>query len=598
MKNRILKYSFILVALLISGSCNDDFLEKYPLDQLSSETYWNTEAELRNYNNSLYELIRNDRNYPIMIGMGKGGGLNFDEGLWYMDQMSDNLGATHNRAQLWYEVSTGNHFVQNNPRAGGWLGWDLIRRINFGLENYDRADISQAIINRYKGEARLFRGWFYAEKISKFGDVQWIDEVLNIDSEELLGTRDDREFVMEKVLEDLDYAIEHLPADWGDGANPGRIHKWAALTVKSRICLFEGTWRKYHGGSDPEFWLEQSADAARQVMDEGGFSLWNTGNPHLDYRHAHWQTYTGHENNPEVIYWRKHEPEVNTGFWSRLFWNYNGGATRSFVEDFLCEDGLPITLSPLYQGDDEIEDVFVNRDPRLRQCVFSMEDKELLNYANDPDAIYPKLQGQSIPGRNSSNTGYHVVKHWNAVDELTARHYHGASSPTLRLGEVLLTYAEAKAELGTITQGDLDVSINLLRDRAAMPHLDLNPPMDPRYANDGVSALIIEIRRERRLELFLEGHRYNDIRRWAQGKYLGMPLMGIRWDENAQNRFPGATVRATEVPHTVTGEMVPYIDVHKNTSFEPKFDLGKHYLWPLPLNVLSENPNLGQNPGW
>ncbi len=597
MRKRILKYSSILFTLLLVGSCNDDFLERYPLDELSSETYWNTEADLRNYNNSLYELIRMDRNYPILIGMGRGKGLNFEEGLWYMDQMSDNLGATHNRASAFYEVSTGNHIVQNNPRAGGWLGWNLIRRINFGLQNYDRADIPPAIINRYKAEARLFRGWFYAEKVSKFGDVQWVEKVLNIDDDDVLfGSRDDREFVMDRVLEDLDYAVEHLPANWGDGQWPGRVHKWLALSVKARLCLFEGTWRKYHGGSDPDFWLQQSANAARQVMDEGGFSLWNTGNPHLDYRHAHWQT--DHSGNPEVIYARHYDGETNGGFWSRLFWNYNGGATRSFVEDFLADDGLPISLSPRYAGDDSFELVFVNRDPRLRQCVFNMEDKELLNYANDPDAIYPKLRGQSIPGRNSSNTGYHVVKHWNAEDEQTARHYHTASSPTMRLGEVLLTYAEAKAELGTITQEDLDISINLLRDRAAMPHLDLNPPMDPTKANDGVSALIIEIRRERRIELFLEGHRYNDVRRWGQGKYLGEPILGMRFDEAAVERFPGANVRVTEVPHTVTGEMVPYIDVHKGTVYEPKFDPGKHYLWPLPLNILSENPNLGQNPGW
>jgi hypothetical protein len=587
MIKRILKYNFAIIALLLLGSCNDDFLERYPLDQLSSETYWKTENDLINYNNGIYRLIRDDDVYPILMGMGKGKGLNYYEGIWWQDEMSDNLAPTTGRAKEFFQIRTGNFVVETKPRPTGWKGWELIRTINFGLENYDRGGIAPEISKKYKGEARLFRAWFYAEKVSKFGDLQWIDKVLNIDSEELYGSRDDREFVMDKVLEDLDYAIANLPADWEDGQYPGRVNKWVALAVKSRICLFEGTWRKYHGGTDPNKWLTECVNASKELMDNGGFEIYSTGNPNLDYRYMHW--IENKQGISEVIYTRVHEGETNGSFQSRLFWNYNGGATKSFVEDFLCTDGKPISISDLYAGDDSIESVFENRDPRLRQCVLNPADKELLNYANDADS-YPRITGQS-GGRNKSNTGYHVVKHWNAVDELRPRHYHECTSPTLRLGEVLLNYAEAKAELGTITQADLDISINKLRDRVAMPHLGLNPPMDPRYANDGVSSLIIEIRRERRVELFLEGHRYNDIRRWKQGQKFADSDYGILWDEEAIARYPKANVQVSMV------DGKPYIDVRKGTPFVPKWE-DKFYLWPLPLSAIAQNPNLGQNPGW
>src|SRR5690606_28146564 len=159
----------------------------------------------------------------------------------------------------------------------------------------------------------------------------------------------------------------------------------------------------------------------------------------------------------------------------------------------------------------------------------------------------------------------------------------------------LLNYAEAMAELGEITQADLDQSINLLRARLDMPPLGMNPPMDRKYANDGISALLIEIRGGRRVELFLEVCRYNDIRRCKQGKKLEIPTRGIQWNAAAQARFPGANVQASVYP--TNGKT--YIDVYKGTDWAvPVFDESKHYLWPIPLNDLAQNPNIKQNPGY
>ena len=328
---KIFKYTILVTALFLL-SCNDDFLERFPLDEVSNETFWNSENDIINYNNNLYEIVKDDRTVPILMGLGEGPGVNFYDGLWWIDEMSDNLGATTGRAREMYKVSTGNFNVENNPRPFGYHpdGWEFVRAINFGLENYDRVPVAENIVNQYKGEARLFRGWFYAEKVTKFGDMQWIDKVLRTDSPELFGERDSRDFVMQKVLEDLNFAIANLPAEWGppnDGQEPGRVDKWVALAVKSRVCLFEGTWRKYHGLSGANTWLQESVAASTELINTGGFSLYNTGNPMADYRYA--SSSTTQAGNPEVIYWRKYEPLINGHFASRLF--YKEFCRRFFV---------------------------------------------------------------------------------------------------------------------------------------------------------------------------------------------------------------------------------------------------------------------------
>lgn len=590
MKNYKYKFSFFLTTILLLGACNDDFLERMPLDQISNETFWNTENDLRVYNNTLYDIARNDNTVPILMGHYQGFESHWGS-FWFQDGFSDNTAPRHDRHLFFQQVRAGRQIVPTNPQWFGYHGWNFVRAINIGLENYDRASIPQETINKYAGEARLFRGWFYADKVQKFGDVPWVDRELNVDSEELYAARTPREEAMANVLEDLTFAAEHLPNDWEDGNAPGRLNRWCALLVKSRVCLFEGTWRKYHGGSNPEMWLREAADAAKELIDNGPYSLYTTGNPENDFNAYH--RVLDLSGNPEVMYWRRYQLGIHTNHVQSYF-EYVGGGTKSFVEDFLTTDGLPITLSPLYQGDDQIEDVFVNRDPRLRQTILHPDDTEKYNYHLGDDRDYPRIQG--MPGGFTTTTGYHIIKHYNA-DDMIGKAYDTGESPAiiLRFGEALLNYAEAMAELGEITQADLDISINLLRDRVGMPHLDLNPPMDPRYANDGISPLLVEIRRERRVELFLEGFRYNDLKRWKQGKKLEKPDLGIQWNAEAEARYEGAIVRTTVDPES--GKT--YIDVYQGSDWaNPVFDEGTHYLWPIPLSVIAQNPNVGQNPGY
>jgi hypothetical protein len=590
MKNYKLIAGSLLLATVLLGACNDEFLERFPLDEVSNETYWNTENDLATYNNTFYHMALNDENIPIMHGHNNGFA-SHRHSYWFLDGLADNLAPNHPRHTFYQRIRSGREITPTGPQWFGWRGWDFVRAINIGLENYPNADISEAARNKYVGEARLMRGWFYAQKVMMFGDVPWVDKELNIDSEELFAARTPREEVMANVLEDLTFAAEHIPNDWGDGNAPGRVNRWAALAIKARVCLNEGTWRKYHGGSNAEMWLREAAEAAQEVMENGPYSLYSTGDPENDFNA--YQRILDLSGNPEVMIWRRYQLGIYTNH-VQSYYSYTGGATRSFVEDILCEDGLPITLSPLYQGDETIEDVFVNRDPRLRQTVLHPDDTEKYKYHNADGRDYPRIQGQ--PGGRTSSTGYHVIKHYNA-DDMIGKAFNTAEFPAiiLRFGEVLLIYAEAKAELGEATQADLDRSINLLRDRVGMPHLDVNPPMDPRYANDGISPLLVEIRRERRVELFQEGFRYDDIRRWKQGKKLEKPDMGIRWTPEAQARYAGAIIQTSVDPdngHT-------YIDVYKNTDWaDPVFDESKNYFWPIPLSIISQNPNITQNPGY
>lgn len=598
MKKQIIKLSLVVFATLLVYSCNDEFLERYPLDQISNETFWNTENDLLVYNNSIYDRAKNDNDVPILMAFDDG----FDShryGIWLLDEFSDNIAPRHSRHTRYQEVRAGKHNITTGAQWYGWIdgGWAFVRAINVGMDNYDKAlekGVSAATVNKYKAEARLFRGWFYADKISKFGRAPWVDTELNIDSEELYAPLDDRETVMGHVLEDLNFACQWLPDDWGDGSSPGRINRWVALAVKSRLCLFEGTWRKYHGvGSDANMWLQEAASAAKEVMDNGPYTLYNTGDPENDYQAIH-KIRSDLTGVPEVMYWRRYQLGIFTNHTQSYHRSYNGGATKSFVEDYLCKDGLPITLSDQYQGDATYQDIFANRDPRLRQTILHPDDVARWQWnKNDQTRTYPRVTNT---GGLTSETGYSICK----VYEVIAAHasYNVSDTPAIivRFGEVLLNYAEAMAELGTLDQAGLDASINLLRDRAGMPHMDLNPPMDPRYANDGVSSLIVEIRRERRIELFMEGFRYDDIRRWKQGKKMLIPDMGVRW-EGEMKAYLDPDGKATVKSSAVDG--VQYIDVYKGTDFAvPEFDENKHYLWPIPLSAISQNENITQTPGW
>ena len=402
----------------------------------------------------------------------------------------------------------------------GW-SWSKLRHINYFLQHSSNCD-DETARSQYNGVAQFFRAYFYFVKVRRYGDVPWYDQVLGSEDQELLAkARDSREFVMDRVLKDFEDAATSLPTKSTDTRNT-RVTKWAALAFASQAALYEGTYRKYHGLDNYEKYLEIAASTARQFIDESGFSLYKEGTePYRDMFCA------DNAKTTEVVLARAYNFEGLQLSHSAQFSiaNLQMGFTRRFMNHYLMADGTRFTDKQGYETmfyTDEVK----NRDPRLQQTVLCpnyIQKGETTVTANDLTAY----------------CGYRPIKFVGTKD-----HDGAAKStsdwPLMRAAEVYLNYAEAKAELGTLKQEDLDISINKIRERAKMPDLNLtdaNSNPDPYLAacypnveqgtNKGV---ILEIRRERTIELVMEGLRQWDLFRWKEGKQMFnhyVPYYGI-----------------------------------------------------------------------
>jgi hypothetical protein len=600
MKNIILKIKkfvgIITTGIILLGfyACNDDFMERYPVTDLSNETFWTSESDLKIYNNGIYNAVVGQRFFSGNENSASG---SKENSFMAVEAVSDNFASTDVNLQKWANIAAGLHTVDVGTTPYSRWTWEILYRINFFLDNYNKAvNVPENTRNKYAGEALFWRAWFYYDKMQEFGNVPLIQHVLNDKSPELYASQNPREEIANAILADINKAIEYLPESW-PSSSPDRVNKYTALTLKTRICLFEGTWRKYRNIDGWQTFLSNAVSAAEEVINSGKYEIYNTGNPQKDYRTL-FTTLDLHGNKEVIIakYYdvSKYTHSINGNLITQGFMI---GVTKDLVDDYLCleADGSakPVALSAIY-NEDEIENVFDNRDPRLAQTVLDPRREEEIIGTNTNQ--YPRLNGMS-GGSWVSLTGYNYIKNYNKNDAIGGN-AEVTDFPILRYAEVLLSFAEAKAELGTITQEDLDRSIKPLRDRAGMPKLDINPPMDPKYSGEGLSSLLVEIRRERRVELSFENCRYQDLMRWKKGAYLAKPVLGIRisdTDISSDGRYKGANVSLFE-----TGGK-KYIDAYAGTQFAREkrvFDENKHYLYPVSTNVRAKNPNLEQTPGW
>ena len=495
MKKNIILYSFIA---LLSGTAGcSDMLDEYPLDAISPETYYNNADELRSATNQFY-------------GMFPGAASGYTE--------SADVVCTFN---LPAEVQG----IRTVPTSGGGWNWEYLRAVNFYLSHSVRCDDVDAR-EHFDGIARFFRAYFYFEKVKRFGEVPWFDRELSSTDPELFRPRDSRDFIMDKILDDLTYAINNI----SDKKDLYNVTHWTALALKSRICLFEGTYRKYHGIPGYEKFLDECATASKLFIDNAPYAIYKTGaQPYRDL----FSSMNAIEE--EVILARDydraqnvmHEANANT-----LSPTYGRpGMNKKIVNSYLMTNGDRFTDQPGYETM-QYYDEMQNRDPRLTQTVVG------------PGYMRINSDAVSSPNFGASTTGYQITK-W--VTDASGDGYLGSSNDYIlfRAAEVYLNYAEAKAELGTLTQEDLKISIKKIRDRVGMPNIDMdaaNANPDPYLCalesgyqnvtgpNKGV---ILEIRRERTIELCLEGHRYYDIIRWKEGKMFEQPFLGMY--------FPGLT---------------------------------------------------------
>jgi hypothetical protein len=588
MKNIIFTTAVILTAI----SCNDGFLDREPTGNLIDKRFWQTANDLKVYSNGIYNAAGNNDTLLFMTGHANSAWNSSYLSTMALENQSDNGASFVSNHAGYVKVAAGLENIPSNPTVGGWQ-WAFLRRCNVFLENCGRANVSETVRNNYAGEVYFFRAWFYLDKVQNYGDVPLVTTALTDASPELFEKQTPRKDVMAQVLSDINRAIEYLPESWGAN-HPDRINKYTALLLKSRICLYEGTYNKYHSAGEYQSWLNEAADAARRLIDAGKYRLHTTGNPDQDYRTLF--TSPDLHGNSEVLFSRTY---ITPGIGHRAsgyIVSQNAGPTKDFVDDFLCiePDGTakPVALSSVY-SEDTYDGYFDNRDPRLAQTILDpRHEKKTLN----TEKGYPFLKGMGVSWESA--TGFHLIKHYENQDDMRGYGQEINDYPLFRYAEALLNYAEAKAELGTISQDDLDVSINVLRDRVQMPHLGMEPPMDPKYASEGISSLLVEIRRERRVELSYEQFRYQDLMRWKKGHYLKNRVLGMRLED--ADRASGARYeKASVTTFEVNGKK--YVDVYAGTDYAAEnrvFSDSKHYRHPIPVNVLAKNPNLVQSSGW
>lgn len=591
-----MKFKFIglLFAIgLLAGGCQE--LDQVPQSTADNNAVFGSEKGLDLYSNSFYDILPTGSD------------------IIRSDEMSD-FGARSSVPDFLREGAYG-------PRQStGWT-WTALRNINYFIENNNRQTVPADARKHYTALARFFRALFYFEKVKRFGDVPWINKAAAVDDPSLFNGRDPRTMVMDSVLADLNYACENIRTT--SDATRSLITKSVAYGYKSRICLFEGTFRKYQTTynlqSTSEKWLNESISASEKVMKEGGFSLNETGGNEKSYR----QIFTN--NTPvtnEVMLSFVCDPALSVyndanWWWTSATYGARLSFTRTFVNTYLNADGTPFTNKAGYQTltfADEVK----GRDKRLQQTI-RMGSYKRINGGKEEAAP---------PVFSYTYTGYQPIK-WCLDDT----YYDGGtrninSISIMRYAEILLNYAEAKAELNKLTDQDWASTVGALRKRAgitggvsAVPTV-VDPYLQTNYFPGISDAAILEVRRERATELCLEGFRFYDIVRWKRG-----PLMEQKWngfyvpalnqpmDLNEDGKMDVAFVKGTPA-NPVAG--VTYINVAEtisaganpqrlsnDTSGEitwlntvPRKWEEKHYLYPIPESDRLFNTKLGQNPGW
>lgn len=593
-------YSICIVIACMLGmglsSCNDDFLERAPIVNISDANYWKSVNDLELYTNNFYnrdDLLARYTNW----GTTGPYGVDADNGC---------------DTQISYDYNTHmNGETTVSASGGGWSNsdWAALRDINYFMAHYEKVDAPWEQVQQYVGEALFFRSLFYFGKVKKFGDLPWFTSVLDNTSSVLYEGRLPRNQVVDSIMGDLDKAISYLPER--KPSYTGRLTKEVALLLQARIALYEGTWEKYHGikntlfkvqNSDGTKFLQKAAEATDALMALAELN----GNTALadctgEAGYTNLFNQRDYSTNKEILLWRGYS--VNDGQytrWGSYYYGAGRGVTQNMINSFLCMDGKPIAVSELYKGDKTLKEVVSGRDPRLNQTIFVNDGKHALFVDNNTFFEVPGFEGVIA---NSCPTGYQLYKGYNTDYTECINQQSTIGTIYFRYAEALLINAEAKAELGTITQADIDKTVNALRRRVGMAGLlDMNNIItDPNWEFGSISPLLNEIRRERKVEFVCEGYRLDDIYRWAAADELvaGKKPKGAikaQWEN-----YPDATNAFKEAWASLGEDENGYIDPFKsypamNDGY--KFNLNRDYLSPLPTNELTLNPDLKQNPGW
>ncbi|MGN1265022.1 MAG: RagB/SusD family nutrient uptake outer membrane protein [Muribaculaceae bacterium] len=591
---------FILLGLasMMMASCNDSFLERYPEDTLTEKNFFKNVADLEAYCNGLYSW-----------------------GAATDDNVSDNT--------MYCESSSVFNRMQDliTPEEVGQWSWSRVRSINFMICRVGQCSGAAVDINHWLGLARLYRAKEYYGKVQSYNDVPWYGKDLQTtDEDELYKTQDPRKLVVDSIMADLDFAVKHMK----DGKSKTKIYKVVALYEQARIALNEGTFRKYHPElelTDYDKYLQLAVDASQAIIDNYGYSISTAPSGTMPAYRALFSS-LDLSVNPEVILMQDNDKALGRKYHIGTLFNYNHSISRSLMEDYLyiTEDGkaVPFTSIPGHETM-TVTEVGQNRDPRMAETIMPMGwTKE---WSTKPEQQKVEFGGYSQV-KFCRDTPQDMWGWGEAYNDL----------PIIRYARVLLINAEAKAELGKLTQADLDATINQLRRRVGMPDANLDewlanpdPVQMARYSNikSSQAAAVAEIRRERRIELACEGVRYNDLMRWGLGKILTVPAEGIyipHWgyfDTNGDGLedcglFP-TTDEANAAKANLSDEAKNNVTTlivdgkspicltegdhghirrvaHVNGNFE--WVEPKYYYNPISVKDININPNLVQNKWW
>lgn len=555
----------VLLSCFVLTSCGDDFLTRPPLDEMSDQTYWTSENNVRSFAWGFYTAYFD------------GYGSSYTWGDYFSGQsLNDD-----------FAPSSPPNFVQNVPTSGGGWGFGWVRKANLMIDRVKGMDMDQEAKNHWIGVGRFFRALEYNDLVKRFGDVQWYGEVLQEDEEDkLYKPRDPRGMVMDSVLADFEYAVENVRME--DGTPGLTVNKDVVLAFMSRVFLYHGTYFKYHDIDQQraQTYLQAARDAANQLIESGRYHLAD------DYRGLF--NSLSLSGNPEIIMYRKYEEGVLThSLHSYSDGEPQTGVSKDAIDSYRMNNGLPIRQNGSgYQGDEGIDNVMADRDPRIAETFV----QEL------------RLTGEAS---NYSTSGYsqHKFKNEEISGQLIGtQNNNPTDAPVIRYGEVLMNYAEASYELNDqISQADLDKSINELRARpdVNMPDLEVSGQQamvngqtinDPEQDPD-VTPILWEIRNERRIELMMEGFRLDDLKRWKK-----LEKTDTR-DNTDINR--GAWIDLNEHPEAeveIDGDQQGFIIPAYQSQSQRSYPGDRVYLYPLPLDQIQlykdHGATLEQNPGW
>lgn len=572
-------YKIYIIGLFIALSamqygCNKS-LDLDPLDQIGDGNFWKTQSDFKTFANQFYSWRRD-----------------FSSSVYdapHSDRRSDLITSTNANV---FSNGTNTIPASDGTYSGAFARIRLTNTLLTKAAGYGKPEE----IAQFVAEAKFFRAYVYFDLLQLYGNAPIVDRLLETSDPALYGPRNDRSEVADFIIADLKAAIPDLPLQ-SKVTEAGRLSKGAAQAFLSRVALFEGTWQKFRGNTQRGIdLLDIAAKAAKDVMISNEYALFNPvslGDSAQKYMFILEDTKSNpaglkKSDNKEYIFSNRHDEIINpigSNITQETFANVQW-ISRKLATMYLSSNGLPIDNpnNTQFQGYNTLNSEFQNRDNRMKYTLMPANKAYWRN--TSPRVTWSGNAADLASAAFTSfqptyGSGYHNQK-W-AAERAVPDRAEGYDYPIIRYAEVLLNYAEAVYERdNAISDDDLDISLNLVRRR-----VNINmPKLSNAFATANGLNMQTEIRRERTIELFNEGFRIDDLKRWKTAE-IEMPqdILGIKWTGTEFQTKWGSVTK----PRNSNGVLIMESGRTWNN---------RNYLYPLPLDQLTLNPALGQNPDW